>query len=441
MTSLIINIFEDNFFEQCIDSSFLDIKCIIGNSYLLLSLIICILNLIALYKLSNFYKKINLETNLILFSIFQIIILQLVIITSYEILIEFFNFFQIFVVTLIIRKFIIISKQNTNPLKKNGLFILLNTINILFFGFYIMFLFKNNKDDCFSIILTYILFYILVSIVLIVYSKTLLNLIMKIRNKEIKSTSQSTIEYSNEKINKLVSIPNDDNLTNNSDDINQECIFYSMRKKQIKPLYTINIICSFLEFFLIFSLLIIPLNNFEQSQFKIIPNSIIDIIIFYLYLFICLFNVSENYICFFWIIRNEFSTNYKRKGKNNQERILDNKDIKRETISMKQEEPDQEQLNYFIENSLKNAPKKIEKSIYMSSFEDISEAQNNISDTNNSKELENKKNEKHIGEDLNNKELLKPLNDNNINRESIPSNMESLYGINRLTTNSSSQMY
>ena len=90
---------------------------------------------------------------------------------------------------------------------------------------------------------------------------------------------------------------------------------------------------------------------------------------------------------------------------------------------------------------MKNAPKKIEKSIYMSSFEDISEAQNNISDTNNSKELENKKNEKHIGEDLNNKELLKPLNDNNINRESIPSNMESLYGINRLTTNSSSQMY
>ena len=188
MTSLIINIFEDNFFEQCIDSSFLDIKCIIGNSYLLLSLIICILNLIALYKLSNFYKKINLETNLILFSIFQIIILQLVIITSYEILIEFFNFFQIFVVTLIIRKFIIISKQSTNPLKKNGLFILLNTINILFFGFYIMLLFKNNKDDCYSIILTYILFYILVSIVLIIYSKTLLNLIMKIRNKEIKST-------------------------------------------------------------------------------------------------------------------------------------------------------------------------------------------------------------------------------------------------------------
>lgn len=437
MTSLIINIFEDNFFEKCKDSSFVDVKCIIGNSYLLFSLIFCFLNIIALYKLSHFYKKINFETNLILFSIFQIIILQLVVITSYEILIEFFNFFQIFVVTLIIRKFIIISKQNTNPLKKNGLFILLNTVNILFFGFYIMFLFKNNKDDCYSIILTYILFYILVSIVLIIYSKTLLNLIMKIRNKENKSASQSTIESSNEKLNQLVS--NDDNLTNNSDDINQECIFYSMRKKQIKPLYTINIICSFLEFALIFSLFIIPLNNFEQTQFKIIPNSIIDIIIFYLYLFICLFNVSENYICFFWIIRNEFSTNSVRNGKIYQNRILDNKDIKRETISMKQEEP--EQVNYFIENSLKNDPKKIEKSIYMSSFEDISETQNNISDTQNLKELEYNMNGKDIEVELNNKELLNPLNGNNIDRESIPSNMESIYGINRLTTYSSSQAY
>jgi hypothetical protein len=438
MTSLIINIFEDNFFGQCMDSSFLDIKCIIGSSYLILSLIICLLNIIALYKLSHFYKKINFETNLILFSIFQIIILQIVVITAYELLIEFFNFFQIFVVTLIIRKFIIISKQNSNPLKKNGLFILLNTVNILFFGFYIMFLFKNNKDDCYSIILTYILFYILASIVLIIYSKTLLNLIMKIRNKEIKSTSQSIKESSNEKLNELISIPNDDILTNNSDDINQECIFYSMRKKQIKPLYTINIICSFLEFSLIFSLIIIPSNNLEQTQFKIIPNSIKDIIIFYLYLFICLFNVSENYICFFWIIRNEFSTNYARNGKNSQDRILDNKDIKRETISMKKEEPVQEQINYFIENNLKNDPKKIEKSIYISSFEDISETQNNISDIKNSKELENNMNEKDNGVDLNNKELFEPLNSNNIDRESIPSNMESIYGINRLTIYSSS---
>jgi hypothetical protein len=264
---------------------------------------------------------------------------------------------------------------------------------------------------------------------------------MKIRNKEIKSTFHSTVESSNEKLNQIVSIPNDDNLTNISDDINQECIFYSMRKKQIKPFYTINIICSFLEFFLIFSLLIIPSDNFEQTQFKIILNSIKDIIIFYLYLFICLFNVSENYICFFWIIRNEFSTNYVRKGKKNQDRILDNKDIKRETISMKQEEPDQEKVNYFIENSLKNDPKKIEKSIYISSFEDISETQNNISDIKNSKELENNMNEKDNGVDLNNIELFEPLNGNNIDRESIPSNMGSIYGINRLTTYSSSQMY
>ena len=136
-----------------------------------------------------------------------------------------------------------------------------------------------------------------------------------------------------------------------------------------------------------------------------------------------------------------FQLNYVEKGKNNQDRILDNKDIKRETISMKQEEPVQEQINCFIENNLKNDPKKIEKSIYISSFEDISETQNNISDIKNSKELETNMNEKDNGVDLNNKELLEPLNGNIIDRESIPSNVGSIYGIDRLTTYSSSQIY
>ena len=108
---------------------------------------------------------------------------------------------------------------------------------------------------------------------------------------------------------------------------------------------------------------------------------------------------------------------------------------------MKQEEPVQEQINCFIENNLKNDPKKIEKSIYISSFEDISETQNNISDIKNSKEPENNMNEKDNGVDLNNKELLEPLNGNIIDRESIPSNVGSIYGINRLTTYSSSQIY
>ena len=50
-------------------------------------------------------------------------------------------------------------------------------------------------------------------------------------------------------------------------------------------------------------------------------------------------------------------------------------------------------------------------------------------------------NGKDIEVELNNKELLNPLNGNNIDRESIPSNMESIYGINILTTYSSSQAY
>ena len=114
---------------------------------------------------------------------------------------------------------------------------------------------------------------------------------------------------------------------------------------------------------------------------------------------------------------------------------------------MKNEEP--EQINEFIDNeNNKNDPKKYEKSIYMSSFTDISidkqdddfaKSLNNRVDNNNinieEKEYENfnnfddKDNKKNI-----NKELLEPLNNNLIARESIQLNMDMKCGINRLST-------
>ena len=121
MASIIKNIFENNFIEKCIENSFINSNCIIGASTLFFSLLILIFNIIALFKLTHFYKTLNFETNLLLLSIFQVIIIQLVIITLYEILITFFILIQILIISLIIRKFVILSKKPVQILKKNGL--------------------------------------------------------------------------------------------------------------------------------------------------------------------------------------------------------------------------------------------------------------------------------------------------------------------------------
>lgn len=444
MTSIIKNIFEDNLIEECMKDSFLDKNCIIGSSTLFFSLLIIILNTFALFKLAHYYKKINFETNLILFSIFQVIIIQLAIITSYEILISCFILIQIFIITLIIRKFVILSKKPNQQYKKNGLFIFLNTINMILFLLYTMFLIKNNKENSFSIIILYSLFYFLSTTILTFYSNSLVQLIKKLKKKsEISSTSiiqVSKENNKNEENNNSISFT----VLSFNDIFNNNEMFYSMRRKQIKPLYKINMICALSEFLLMFSILLIPYDNFKQDHYKIIPKSLLGYILLYIYLFICLFNVSANFFCFFWRIRIQYKEEINN-NKNDRKKIIDNRYLRRETIIMEKEQP--KQVNDFIENDNKKDPKKFEKSIYMSSFGDISEDNNESffvkqpnynEDNNNDLEINGKKieinNEKSV-----NKELLEPFNDHFIDRESIPYTIDYDQGINRNTTNSISK--
>ena len=400
MTSLIKDFFENNFIEICIKDSFNSINCIIGTSTLFFSVLTLLLNILALVKLIYFNGRINFETNLIIFSICQVFIIQLVIITSYEILIECFNLTQILVITLILRKLIMISNRNT---KKNVLFILLNTINIISFIIYILFLFQDKKNSSYSFILIHAFLYAITSVILTFYSNSLVKIINKL---EMKSSTESLVS-----------------LSSNSSSSSKEQIFYLMRKKQIKPLYIINFISSFMEFLLILSILLIPYNNFEQNQFKIMPNSSLAYIIYYLYLLICLFNISANFLCFFWKIRGQYKDENLNDDKN-EKKIIDNKYIRRETIIMEKENPSQ--VNEFIENdnNKKEDPKKLEKSIYMSSFADISDEE----------KLDDEKNNEEI-----NTEFLEALN-KNCDRESIPSDINSKEGINRNTNFSSSKM-
>ena len=439
MTSLITTVFEGNFIEQCFGNNFICTNCIFGTIALFFSLLVLIFNIFAFFKLTHFYRKLNFETNLILISIFQVIIIQLVIITLYELLIALFILIQIIIITLIIRKFVILSKKPVQLIKKNGLFLFLNTLNILLFFLYTMFLFKNNKDNSYSIILIHSLFYSLSSVILTFYSHSLVKLIKKCSQ----LTSSSSSQLSNDRNNSISLLSFNDIFNNNE-------LFYSMRKKQIKPLYRINIICSFTEFLLILSILLFPYSNFKQSQFKIMADSPLGYIMFYIYIFICLFNVSANFLSFFWRIRDQYKEEFGKNGSNdqNKNRVIDNVYIKRETINLKNEEP--KQVNDFIENdNTKKDIKKIEKSIYVSSFADISEEkdenyyvkqQNKEDKENTTNNLDNTKNkEQNNDEQPVNNQLLEPLNKNLLGRESIPYNLDSLAGINRNTTSSISK--
>lgn len=481
MTSMLLTFFKNNFFEKCIQDSFLSIDCIIGSTSLFFSIFIFVLNFFAFFKFILFYGKINFETNLILFSIFQIIVIQLIIITLHEILIVFFTLLQIFIITLIIRKFIIISKQPNRALKKNGFFILLNTINITLFIIYILLLIENNKDKAYSIILFHTCFYSFSCIILAYYSNSLLKLMKKLKQSELQTTSSRTIPQmtndieEEEKKNKLshpdhpdnveedktisTTQPNNEEKNNSNSDskcievnnyedyLEKNEIVYVMRKKQIKPLYKVNIICSVLEFFLIFIILLLPNDNFEKHQYKIIPKLFIGYIIFYFYIIFCLINVSINFFCFFWKIRGQYKKDLKNRNRN-KNRIIDNRFIKRTTINMKKES--RKQINEFIENDNNPKEKKNEKSLYISYFTDISEIKDenefknkkrNNSIDNNLIEDNNKniKNEKE-NEIVVNKELLEPLNNNFIERESIPINIDSTCGINRNTAFSVSKI-
>ena len=180
-----------------------------------------------------------------------------------------------------------------------------------------MFLFQNSRDNTYSIMLLHSLFYLLSTIILTFYSISLVKLIKKYRDSKLKVKSESISESTKENSNSnSLAISLNDILNNNE-------IFYSMRKQQIKSLYSINIICAFLEFLLMLSILLFPYDNFKKSQFKITPNSLLGYIIFNIYLFTCLFNVSSNFLSFFWKIRMQYKEEYNKNDNYNNKIIIE----------------------------------------------------------------------------------------------------------------------
>ena len=152
MSSAFDNFFEDNLVNTCLNNNFKDLNCILGASEMVLSLILIFLVFFGLIKLLNYYETINFEISLLIFSIIQIFLLDIIIIIPHDFLFECFFFVQIFHISLTIRKFLILTRNSTNKITENIIFIIINIINIVIFTFYILSLLKIYLYDIYFII-------------------------------------------------------------------------------------------------------------------------------------------------------------------------------------------------------------------------------------------------------------------------------------------------
>jgi hypothetical protein len=112
MVSPFKDFFSSNLIKICLDNKFNNLNCILGATEIVLSFVFLIFITFGLIKLLNYYDKINYETFLLLFSIIQIILLDIIIIIPHDFLFELFFFVQIFHISLTIRKFMIIIKAD-----------------------------------------------------------------------------------------------------------------------------------------------------------------------------------------------------------------------------------------------------------------------------------------------------------------------------------------
>ena len=419
MSSFISDLLNNNLFEKCVNDSFLSLNCILGSSNFLISLIVVSFNFFGFYRLLKFFHKLNFETSLILLNIIQIVIIQLLIITCYSILIECFNLVQIGILTWIIRKFNILLKNPIKFFKKNKLFAFLNLINILLFIYYIALVDPQNSNGTnYPIILFHTGFSLLCSFILVIYSCSLLSKIKKIINEE-KEVPNIAVESQNGTNNVLL-IKKEKEESNNIKDY----IFFDKREKQIKPLFKINLFCTFLEFSFILSVYLLPNLTFKKECFKIVPESIMSHVFYYLYILVCIMNTFINFFCFYWRIKSQYKMNSNRSNI-----LITNKFIKKEKMEIENNNND----NEIKENNIEG---KAEKSIFDISFEESFIENKNNDDNNYIPELDKSKDI--FDDDIFEKNKIEnnDLINNEIEEgESISLDFDSENNINRVTKN------
>ena len=363
MKSLNENINDWNFIDKCSNISLSDKSCITGIVMVVITYFPLFFNIYAFAKMTFFYKKLNFENGIILISVLEIILLQLVLTLSFDFLLQSFFFLQIIIISLLIKKFSNLFKDMKSIFKNNIFFILLNILNLCIFILYIVFIVKLPEKS-FVINLVYKVIY-LISVCILSFICIFMNRLISQHKKEYIENynaffDPSLLNIENKEISELESIDFEPELENNivyqpntnNNDINKDINnidyekekkrkgerFYHIKRKQNKCLYLINLICSIIELCFTFIRFFVLDKDFAKHQYKILPLTYRSEIIYYVYILICLINISVIFFCFYYYIRRQYSNDTKVFKKNPSKKIIDEAFI--EEQKMKDDEND-----------------------------------------------------------------------------------------------------
>ena len=351
------NFFDDNIFEVCIKDKFANVNCIFGLVEFISSFALLIITIIGLVKMIKYYDSFNFEMCLVIFSIFQILLMDMIIITPHDFLFELFFVTQLLVISLIIRKFIKIIRNQ--KLKENVIFIIINVINLVIFVFFILSLFDLFLTDIYLYIrFSSRIFYFLITVCLAFLCRSL---IQKLEKYEKKSETFDLFLRKNTA------------KTSKSEhfvfSVYSQELFFLIRKKQLTPLYIVNLLCSFIQMLFILLGTFVLTNMFFKKNNKIVSTDT-GYIIYYIYLLSYFLNIMVNFICFYWMIREQYNQPDMKMPQKKDNKILDEDYIIRESIRTTQELSN----SILLEEKDKKTTK--QKSLYSNTFSDADDREN-----------------------------------------------------------------
>jgi hypothetical protein len=359
MSSAFDDFFNDNLVKICLNAKFSDLNCILGTSGMTISILLIAITIFGLFKLVKYYDSINFEISLFLFSILQIVLLDIIILIPHDFLFEIFFFIQMIHISLTIRKFLIIKRNNKAQCKDNFKFIILNIVNIVIFTFYLLSLLDILFNDYYLYIQTVIRFYYFIMAIILAFLCR--SIITKIKHLEKANIDQiKEIDSNNSNTSNLfLSIKDND------------WMFFLMREKQVKPLYILNLLCSFIQLIFILSKHFLLDGHFGKRIYKIKIQTNEGCIIYYIYITICFLNILVNYFCFYWVVRDQYKSQENETNKK-KKKLLDENFIERQTI---REQDEQKDIDAFVNDKSEKKKKKIKysKSIYTNTFTEIDE--------------------------------------------------------------------
>ena len=315
----------DDFYNKCLKSGTESI-CYAGYFFLLFGIILLISNIFAFIKMTKYYGKMNFENTILLLSSIQSLLLIVQMISSENYLLSIFLFIQIMDMCLINKKFKKISEGYIN-IKYVHVTALLLIIDIVYcFIFNIAYIFEAylHSINLFYLNIFYYLLEIFTSFFLAYHCRKFLGYIKEDKPKEKKQSNDNNQDINKKPIEKKKS----DKLLVVNDKIGDE-LFYLIKKRQLSLLYLTNILCSFFEF--IFDIILNFVDFSKNSHY----------LINYIYHFIFFLHNSIIFICFYWIIRKQYSSNIDKKiigdKEENSEKLIDEKYIKDEENSFEEE--------------------------------------------------------------------------------------------------------